>query len=121
MAEHPGSRLRKRRLSRAGAAILSLAALIGPAATAAEKPPPTFDIKGFGAVGDGKADDWWAFQQAIDAASERGGGVVLAPRPGAFWRISHALRLYSVNRLRTLTPGSASKADPFGAWARFWR
>ena len=37
-----------------------------------------FDVREFGAVGDGKSDCTAAFQQAIDRCSEAGGGTVLA-------------------------------------------
>lgn len=40
----------------------------------------TFDIMGFGAVGDGITDDKAAIQAAIDAASAAGGGLVYIPK-----------------------------------------
>jgi len=39
----------------------------------------TFNIRKFGAVGDGKSNDAPAIQAAIDAATENGGGTVLVP------------------------------------------
>ena len=43
-------------------------------------PPATIDVRLAGAVGDGKADDTAAFQKALDAVANAGGGVVFAPR-----------------------------------------
>ena len=43
------------------------------------------DVRHFGAVGDGKTDDTAAFQKALDAAAEAGGGVVRAPRGNYFF------------------------------------
>jgi polygalacturonase len=42
-----------------------------------------FDVKGFGAAGDGKALDTAAINRAIDACHAAGGGVVYAP-PGTY-------------------------------------
>ena len=39
----------------------------------------TFSVREFGARGDGRSRDTGAFQRAIDAAAEQGGGVVVEP------------------------------------------
>jgi hypothetical protein len=46
---------------------------------------PSYDVRSFGAVGDGKTDDTAAFQKALDAAAEARGGTVLAPRGNYFF------------------------------------
>lgn len=43
-------------------------------------PSQSFDVRAYGAKGDGKADSTRAIQAAIDAASRNGGGVVYLPR-----------------------------------------
>jgi hypothetical protein len=44
-----------------------------------------YDVRSFGAVGDGKTDDTAAFQKALDAAGAAGGGTVHAPRGNYFF------------------------------------
>ena len=44
-----------------------------------------FDVRRFGAVGDGKTDDTVAFQKALDAARDHGGGTVYASRGNYFF------------------------------------
>jgi hypothetical protein len=67
--------------------VLSLAAV--GATDAGEKPPVAasdrFDVRQFGAVGDGQTDDTVAFQRALDAAGQAGGGVVYASRGNYFF------------------------------------
>jgi len=84
-----------------------------------------FDVVRFGAVGDGAHDDWWAFQQAVNAAAAQpDGGEVIVPeaQPGKSWRISQAIRLYSGvtirithPRTRILCSGDFQGDDPTGA------
>ena len=53
-----------------------------------------FDIREFGAVGDGKFDCTAAIQQAIDRCSEAGGGTVLIDQPhGTGTRITLTLAI----------------------------
>jgi hypothetical protein len=44
-----------------------------------------FEVRQFGAVGDGTTDDTAAFQNALDAAAKAGGGIVHAPRGNYFF------------------------------------
>ncbi len=53
------------------------------AATAAG--PDLYSVRDFGAKGDGTTDDTEAFQKAMNAAHEAGGGVVQAPRGNYFF------------------------------------
>ncbi len=53
--------------------------------SAAPATDSVFSVRDFGAKGDGKTDDTGAFQQALDAAHQAGGGVVLAPRGNYFF------------------------------------
>ena len=49
------------------------------------------DVRVFGAIGDGVTDDTGAFQKALDAMGEHGGGIVYAPR--GTYRINGTLRV----------------------------
>jgi len=50
---------------------------------AAKAGSSSWDVRDFGARGDGQSDDTAAFQRTLDAAGRAGGGTVLAPR-GAY-------------------------------------
>lgn len=54
----------------------------------------TYNIKDFGAAGDGKTDDAAAIQKAIDACSAAGGGRVLIPAGGTFLASPFNLKSY---------------------------
>jgi polygalacturonase len=89
----------RRELLRFGGIGLAAAATTAmPAAYAAQRSPNTsvaqgiFDIRTYGAVGDGKAVDSPAINKAIEAAAAAGGGTVLFP--AGTW-LSFSIRLKS--------------------------
>ena len=57
-----------------------------------------FNVLEFGAVADGQTDNTAAFQRALDAAAQRGGGVVYAPRGN--YRFAGSLRVPPAVTLR---------------------
>src|SRR2546423_10276603 len=59
--------------------LLMLSLALSPRA-GAEIDAQDFDVKRFGAKGDGTTDDTRPFQEALNAARAAGGGVVHAPR-----------------------------------------
>lgn len=68
----------------------------------------TFDIKDFGAVGDGRTLDTVAVQKAIDSCAEKGGGDVVIPN-GVF--LSGTITLKS-NVFLYLAPSAVLKGSP---------
>ena len=66
---------------------LSLLFTVGVFAGEADQSPVSdyFNVRSFGAAGDGQTDDTAAFQKALDAAEKAGGGVVYAPRGNYFF------------------------------------
>ena len=64
---------------------LILSALLACLSASAQEPvttppPASLDARDFGALGDGKADDTAAIQQALDTAGKAEGGIVWLPR-----------------------------------------
>jgi hypothetical protein len=66
---------------------LTLLFTVGVFAGEPEQSPVSdyFNVRSFGAAGDGQTDDTAAFQKALDASEEAGGGVVYAPRGNYFF------------------------------------
>ncbi|HEU5339892.1 rhamnogalacturonidase [Edaphobacter sp.] len=88
---------RRELLKLSGMGLAAVAATSVPSAYAATKSsikttPDIFDIRAFGAVGDGKTVDSPAINKAIEAAAAAGGGTVLFP--AGTW-LSFSVRLKS--------------------------
>ncbi len=99
----------------AGAGLLATAALPWTGAIAATS-PLVFDVRRFGARGDGKAIDSDAINRAIVAANRAGGGTVVVP-PGKY--LCFSIRLQSDVTL-LLSPGSTIiAADPVAHRGRY--
>ena len=86
----PFNSARRELLRFGGMGLAAAAATTVPAAYAATKSKPStanpaiFDIRTYGAVGDGKTVDSPAINKAIEAAAAAGGGTVLSPpEPGS--------------------------------------
>lgn len=70
------------RIATLGAGLLgaTMATRLAEAAAGGPGDPPVFDVRAYGAVGDGATLDTGAFQAAIDACHAQGDGMVLVPR-----------------------------------------
>jgi hypothetical protein len=91
-------------------------AIMAAEAGCASTPPATsearsFDIRAFGAAGDGKTQDTAAVQKAIDASSQAGGGRVVMPA-GDY--LVGSLQLKS-NTLLVLEKGTILRGSPDAA------
>lgn len=64
------------------------------AGTLLDKGEIVFDVKAFGAIGNGIADDTTAIQSAVDACHTAGGGIVWFPA-GTYKISSNPIKLYS--------------------------
>src|SRR5512136_2670212 len=99
----------------------TLLSLLGTAMLAwAGANPDLFTVQDFGAKGDGKTDDTAAFQKALDAAGQEGGGVVYAPRGNYFFaghlNVPNAVTLKGVwesvpSHIGIRNPGGAKPTD----------
>jgi hypothetical protein len=82
---------RRQLLARAGA--LAAAGTLGGQLSQGAEPQPSapahgsrFNVRDFGAVGDGQQDDTAAFQKALDSAAQAGGGIVFVPTGNYLFR-----------------------------------
>lgn len=82
--------------------------------------PQSFNVKDFGAVGDGKTKDTTAIQKAIDACAQAGGGEVTLP-PGTYLTGSIELKshVHLIVPQGTILQGSGDKTDYPLATARW--
>jgi polygalacturonase len=94
----------------AAASVLPAAslALAQPAASNSTASGGIFDVRAFGATGDGKSLDTEAVNRAIEAAGAAGGGVVLFP-PGSY--LCFSIRLKSQVNLHLLQGSTIIAAD----------
>jgi polygalacturonase len=105
---------RRKFLKAAGAGIAGSALVAVPQSSRAETASVnattrSYDVKAFGAMGDGKTLDTDAINKTIDVAAAAGGGVVTFP-PGTF--LCYSIRLKS-NIALQLSPGATIlAADP---------
>jgi polygalacturonase len=82
--------------------------------------PPSFNVKDFGAVGNGKTKDTVAIQKTIDACAQAGGGTVNLPA-GTYLTGSIEIKshVHLVVPPGTIVQGSGDKADYPLATARW--
>lgn len=64
------------------------------AGTLLDKGEIVFDVKAYGATGNGSTDDTAAVQSAVDAAQAAGGGIVWFPK-GTYKLVTNPIKLYS--------------------------
>ncbi len=99
----------RRRFLRQGAAHSALLAGLPLPLAARERAPLQFDVRAYGAVGDGRALDTDAINRAIAAAAEAGGGSVVFPA-GDY--LSFSVRLKSRITLVLEAGATLIGADP---------
>ncbi len=75
-------------MRRLTSAVLPLVLVLLSPAARGQDIPGALNVRDFGAKGDGQTDDTAAFQKAMDASAEAGGGRVMAPR-GAYFFAGH--------------------------------
>jgi polygalacturonase len=104
-----------RRTSRRLAVVLVLAGAVAPA-RAIQQAPAAYDVRSFGATGDGKSVDSDAINKAIDAAAAAGGGVVELPA-GRY--LSFSIRLKSHVTLRFHSGAVLVAGDPASGLGKY--
>jgi hypothetical protein len=101
-----------------GMTLLALAAQrdVGEPAKQLDPITTVYNVREFGARGDGATDDTAAFQRALDRAGAEGGGVVLAPRGRYLFRghlsVPAEVTLEGIGRAPTSHPGLRDAGMP---------
>src|SRR5262245_1972468 len=93
-----------------GGGLIATSSIARAAPAGAPSRGPYFDVRDFGAIGDGKTDDTRALQRGLDATHQAGGGIVQVP--AGTW-LSGGLQLHSRLTL-DLAPGATLLASPEG-------
>jgi polygalacturonase len=88
--------------------LLSAALLLGALLGASPAGGATFNVRAYGATGDGHVKDTAALQQALDACAAAGGGTVLVPR-GTYLTGSIVLGAHTTLKL---SPGASLVGSP---------
>lgn len=101
-------------------ALLCLALTFHPAARAQAATPAVFNVRDYGAIGDGKTLDSPAINQAIAACAAKGGGTVWLPA-GTYLsgsiRLTNNLNLHlDAGATLLAAPASLNAYDPTEAW-----
>lgn len=81
---------------------------------------PTYNVKAYGAKGDGTTDDTAAFNSAISAAAANGGGTIYVPKPPVKYLILGALTVpYTGPATLPVQPPIRITGDG-SAWNGYW-
>lgn len=83
----------------------------------------TYDVRDFGARGDGSTNDAPAIQAAIDACAARGVGTVLVPAGATYLAGSILLRSFvdcTSSAAPCCRPAATGRTSPSGSWSVPW-
>lgn len=78
----------------------------GKQSLASRSPPGIWNVRDFGARGDGKTDDWRAIQDAVDVVREAGSGVLVIPPSHSAYIISKPVDLALAHHLTLFAYGA---------------
>jgi polygalacturonase len=113
--------------------VLTFGLLLTSASVTLAQPPTQFNVRTFGAAGDGVRSDTEAINKTIQAAHDAGGGTVLVPAGNyvsgtihlqdnvTFWIDAGATLLGTKNLADYRWPeGGRAQCRPHGTWDHQW-